>query len=65
MTEETYETVDASEKKGNSTLWIILGIVAVVLFCCCCIVILSAMIIGMANFTTDTYRYFSPLLSMI
>ena len=65
MTEETYEMVDASEKKGSKTLWIILGIAAVVIICCCCVVILAALIIGITSFTSDPYYFFSPLLSLV
>jgi len=65
MTEEVYEMADAPEKKGGRTLWIILGIAAVIIICCCCVVILAAIIFGVANFTTDPYYYFSPLLSLV
>jgi flagellar basal body-associated protein FliL len=64
MSEETYEIADASEKKGSRTLWIILGIAAVIIICCCCVVILAAIIIGITSFTTDSYYYFNPLLSL-
>ena len=65
MTEETYEMADTSEKKGNKTLWIILGIAAVVIICCCCVVILAAIIVGLASFTTEPYYFFNPLLNLI
>ena len=65
MTEEYYETADTSEKKGNRTLWIILGIAAVVIICCCCVVILAAIIVGLASFTTEPYYFFNPLLNLI
>jgi len=65
MSEETYEMVDASEKKGSRTLWIILGIAAVIIICCCCLVFLVAIIVGITTFATDPYYYFSPLLSLV
>jgi flagellar basal body-associated protein FliL len=66
MTEETYEMVDAPEKKGSRTLWIILAIVAVILIACCCVVILSAVILGIMSYATaDPYFLLTPLISLL
>jgi flagellar basal body-associated protein FliL len=66
MTEETYEMVEASEKKGSRTLWIILAVVAVILICCCCVVILAAIIIGLAGYSTSGPVFlFNSLLSLL
>ncbi len=65
MTEETYQMADASDKKKNPILWIILGILAVIVICCCCLIIMGAMIFGIVNLTAESNFYFSPLLGLI
>ena len=66
MTGETYEMVDAPEKKGGRTLWIILAIVAVILIACCCVTIVAAVIIGIMSYPIpELYFHLIPLLSLV